>query len=287
MAELELVRYDAAGAFLDVAGDYLVAREAEHNLILGLSARLRSTPLLFGSPPYFAAVLKGGEVAGAALRTPPHNVVLSELADPGAVDLLVSDVAAAFPDLPGVLGPKDASRRFVELWQRATGREGRLAMAERAFRCSRVVTPEPVPGVLRPATASDRALLIEWMTAFVAEAFAVPPPRPSEETVDDLLSRDRPYGAYLWDDDEPVSFAGCGNPTPNGARVGPVYTPPALRGRGHASALVASLTEHLLAGGRRFCFLFTDLSNPTSNRIYQRIGYEPVADVDEYRFERP
>jgi predicted GNAT family acetyltransferase len=59
-----------------------------------------------------------------------------------------------------------------------------------------------------------------------------------------------------------------------------------LRGRGYASALVASLTERLLAGGRRFCFLFTDLSNPTSNKIYQRIGYEPVADVDEYRFER-
>jgi predicted GNAT family acetyltransferase len=91
-------------------------------------------------------------------------------------------------------------------------------------------------------------------------------------------------GAYLWEDGEPVSLAGCGSPTPNGIRVGPVYTPPARRGRGYASALTAQLTSLLLSSGHRFCFLFTDLANPTSNRIYQRIGYEPVSDVDEYRF---
>jgi predicted GNAT family acetyltransferase len=286
MTGLELIRYDDAGDFLEVAGDYLVAREAEHNLILGISGRLRSAPLLFGSPPYFAAVLKDGKVVGAALRTPPHNLVLSELVHARAVDLLMADVAVEFPDLPGVLGPKEATRRFVELWQQATGSEGRLAMAERAFCCARVVAAPPVSGSLCRATAADRALLVEWMRAFIVEAFAAPPPRPAEETVDDLLGRGGSYGAFLWDDGAAVSFAGCGNPTPNGARVGPVYTPPELRGRGYASALVASLTERLLAGGRRFCFLFTDLSNPTSNKIYQRIGYEPVADVDEYRFER-
>ena len=76
----------------------------------------------------------------------------------------------------------------------------------------------------------------------------------------------------------PVSLAGHAGETPNGARVGPVYTPPELRGRGYASALTAALTEQLLER-RRFCFLFTDLANPTSNSIYQRIGYRPVTDV--------
>jgi predicted GNAT family acetyltransferase len=73
-------------------------------------------------------------------------------------------------------------------------------------------------------------------------------------------------------------------PTPNGVRVGAVYTPPELRGRGYASACTAAVTQRLLADGRRFCFLFTDLSNPTSNSIYQKIGYRPVCDVDQYRF---
>jgi predicted GNAT family acetyltransferase len=63
-----------------------------------------------------------------------------------------------------------------------------------------------------------------------------------------------------------------------------VYTPPGRRGRGYATALVAALSAELLAAGRRFCFLYTDLANPTSNRIYQRIGYERVCDSAEIRF---
>ncbi len=90
---------------------------------------------------------------------------------------------------------------------------------------------------------------------------------------------------YLWDDDGPVSMCGASGETPNGIRVAPVYTPPGLRGRGYASACVAAVTQAQFDRGRRFCFLYTDLANPTSNKIYQAIGYEPVCDVDEYRFE--
>ena len=97
-------------------------------------------------------------------------------------------------------------------------------------------------------------------------------------------------GFLLWEDDgDTVSFAGWGGPTPNGIRVGPVYTPPELRGRGYATALTAELSQRLLdgrlfEGGRRFCFLYTDLANPTSNRLYPRIGYRPVHDAVELCF---
>jgi predicted GNAT family acetyltransferase len=80
-------------------------------------------------------------------------------------------------------------------------------------------------------------------------------------------------------------MAGFGGLTPNGIRIGPVYTPPDERRRGYGSALTAALTQQLLDGGRRFCFLFTDLANPTSNRIYQQIGYRAVSDVDLWVFE--
>jgi predicted GNAT family acetyltransferase len=88
----------------------------------------------------------------------------------------------------------------------------------------------------------------------------------------------------LWDDGGPVSFAAFGNPTPNGIRIGPVYTPPELRRRGYASALVAELSTRLLAD-RRFCFLYTDLANPTANKIYERIGYQRVCESAEIVFE--
>ena len=285
MPVLELVRHADAAQFLGAAGDFLSRREAEHNLLLGICGRLRTAPRLYGSDPYFATVSGDGAAVGAAIRTPPYNLILSEQVDLDAVDLLVADSARAFGDVPGVLGPKEASRRFADGWCETRGVTARLAMEERIFRCRKAVPQGAVRGRLRKATAAERDLLVAWVTAFMAEALPNASPRPAEEAVDDYLDRTGDLGVYLWDDDGPVSLAGCGNPTPTGVRIGPVYTPPELRGRGYASALTASLTQLLLNGDRKFCFLFTDLANPTSNRIYQRIGYEPVADVDEYRFE--
>ena len=103
-------------------------------------------------------------------------------------------------------------------------------------------------------------------------------------TVDHRLSQPD-WGMLLWEDDGPVSLAGYGGETPHGIRVGPVYTPPEHRGRGYATALVAALSAARLAEGRRFCFLHTDLANPTSNAIYERIGYERVCESAEILFE--
>jgi predicted GNAT family acetyltransferase len=94
-------------------------------------------------------------------------------------------------------------------------------------------------------------------------------------------------GFALRDDGGPVSFAGYGNETRHGVRIGPVYTPPEHRSRGYASAVVAGLSQQLLDEGRRFCFLFTDLANPTANRLYARLGYKPVCDAAEIVFDTP
>jgi predicted GNAT family acetyltransferase len=72
--------------------------------------------------------------------------------------------------------------------------------------------------------------------------------------------------------------------TPRGIRIGYVYTPPDRRRRGYAGACVAELSRRLLAAGRAFCVLYADLSNPTTNALYQRMGYKPVADVTDYYF---
>ena len=91
---------------------------------------------------------------------------------------------------------------------------------------------------------------------------------------------------YLWDvGGVPVSLAGGTRPGVHCISVGPVYTPPEHRCRGYASACVAALSQHLLDAGWEFCTLFTDLANPTSNSIYQKIGYRPVCDFNEYLFE--
>ena len=89
---------------------------------------------------------------------------------------------------------------------------------------------------------------------------------------------------FMWDDGEPVSMAGSARPTRRGICINAVYTPHPQRKRGYASACVSALSQLLLNRGYEFCMLYTDLTNPTSNAIYQAIGYEPVIDSTMYRF---
>lgn len=281
---MKLTRYENADDFLARAGDFLTAREAEHNLILGLGSRLRHQPLLYGEPAYFASVEEDGRVVGVTMRTPPHNLILSEIDDEAALPLVLEDAREVFGMLPGVVGPKAPAARFAELWHEATGAESRLAIEQRCFSADHVDAPADVPGAMRDYERLDRELAVRWMDAFVAEALHGPEPESSQEHVD-RRAQDPDAGFVFWEHDgEAVSMAGFGGRTPNGIRIGPVYTPPELRGRGYASALTAAVTQRLLDRGRRFCFLFTDLANPTSNSIYQRIGYRPVGDFDLWTF---
>ncbi len=165
-----------------------------------------------------------------------------------------------------------------------SGQPYRLRLAERIYQLERVTPPARVPGVLRRATTADRDLAVAWMAAFYGEALGEGDIRAAERSVAVRLAGGD-SGLYFWADGRPVSMIGYGGPTPNGIRIAPVYTPPELRGRGYASACVAATSQRLLDEGRRYCFLYTDLSNPTSNHIYQAIGYRPVCDVDAYAFE--
>jgi predicted GNAT family acetyltransferase len=279
---MEIERPKDADEFLARAGEFLLAREAVHNLPLGLCSRLRTHPLLYGEEPYFAVALDGGRVVAAAMRTPPHNLILTAVDDLTALEPFVEDAQSAFGSLPGVGGPREPAGRFAEIWAARTGSKAEIAMRLRIYEADQTRPPEGVPGRMRPYEERDRELVIAWMDAFVDEAMAEHPPESSEEWLD----RRRDDGAIvIWEvDGEAVSMGGYGGETPNGNRIGPIYTPPELRRRGYASALTAALTQMLLDGGRRFCFLFTDLANPTSNSIYQQIGYRAVADVDQWSF---
>jgi predicted GNAT family acetyltransferase len=144
----------------------------------------------------------------------------------------------------------------------------------------------PVPGELREARPDERELVLEWWSAFAAEAGAHDDRAEHERGVDARMAT--PLGMVVWAvDGRPVCVAGSTPSPPAAARIGPVYTPPDLRRNGYGTALTAELTRRLLAGGCDRCMLYTDLANPTSNAIYTRIGYRPVCDSVEIAFEPP
>ena len=284
---MRVTRHPDARGFLAQAGEFIGAREAEHNLILGLCSRLEREPLLYGEPAYFAVAEDEGRVVGVTMRTPPHNLIVSELEEDAALGAFVEDVRDVFETLPGVVGPKARTAQFANAWRAATGATPKLEIAQRIFAADHVDEPRPTSGTMRDYEPADREVAIRWMDEFVAEALPeeAAQPESSAEFVD-RREEDPEAGLVIWEDERPVSMAGFGGRTPNGIRIGPVYTPQDLRGRGYASALTAALTQRLLGSGLRFCFLYTDLANPTSNSIYQRIGYRAVADADFWTFSR-
>jgi predicted GNAT family acetyltransferase len=268
--------------FLLAAEPLLLEDEARHNLILGLAATLRDQPSVYEDYKLWL-VQDADNVVGAALRTPPHHLVLAQPRDAAAVGALAE---AIDEELPGVVGALPEGDEFARSWSAKTGVAARKVRAQGVFALERVQPVPPTSGRLRAATPDDRPLLMHWLGAFRDEALPEAPPDEEQvaRAIDHRLASSD-AGFVLWEDGEVASMAGFGGLTPNGIRVGPVYTPPALRGRGYATALVAQLSADLLARGRRFCFLYTDLANPTSNRIYERIGYERVCESAEIEFK--
>lgn len=283
---MRIERHSDPAAFFALVAPFLERQEAEHNLQLGFRTRLETDRHSYGpsDPLLYAVFDEVGHVTAVATQTPPFGLVLSEIDDPAVVAALAERLAADGAELPTAGGPVEVVRSFAEHWAGIAGVTASVQTRERIYEASAVVHPGDVPGAMRPYTDADRPTAIDWMRAFFDEAMPGSPEARVERFVDDRASG---IGSLvLWEHDgRPVSIAGHAGETPNGARVGPVYTPPDLRGRGYASALTAALSERLLER-KRFCFLFTDLENPTSNSIYQRIGYRPVTDVTLWRFER-
>jgi predicted GNAT family acetyltransferase len=278
---VNVVRLDDPAAFLEAAQPLLLADEARHNLMLGLAATAQQSPDLY--PEYRAwLVVENGAPIAAATRTPPHNLVLAAPRSDVALAMLVDQID---DDPPGVIGAQPEIDEFAVAWSERTGRTPELTFAQGIYALERLLPVPSAAGRMRPQEPADTELLVDWLQAFEAEALHSlgEAEGRARRIVEHRLHAER-AGLMLWEDGDAVSFAGFGGETPNGIRIGPVYTPPELRGRGYATALVAELSSQLLAEGRRFCFLYTDLANPTSNAIYERIGYVRVCESAEIAF---
>jgi hypothetical protein len=269
-------RPETADTFLLRVAAFLLRDEAAHNLIIGIGRRLAAGQRVGQGPPLFAAISDRGTVVGAALWTPPWRVVLSLMPRTAALALAEAMIAWRMRP-PGAVGPADSAVPLCERLALLGGGQARLARAMRAFELRRVEPAPPTPGLCRRADPAEASLVANWYAAFWADAQLNDPTDPREAGA----SAVREGRVFLWDDRGPASLAAVGRTKPGGASLGPVYTPIERRRHGYATALVAAVSETLLAEGHRFCCLLTDLANPTSNAIYPRVGYRPVCDFAE------
>ena len=266
--------------FLQRAGSCLESREAENTLMLGTSSWLATHPERIKQAPYFVTVEEDGKIEAVAMMTPPHNMVLSR-ACRDALAAIVEHASGRDMILPGVNGPAQTSQLFAEMWARRTGGSFQLRRSLRIYELLHVIPPRSVSGHFRLASQGDADMLARWLKSFGVD---IGEPLGEEEVLESIRYMLSDKRLYVWEDRGLRSMAVWAGPTPHGVRISAVFTPPEFRGRGYASACVAAASKVMLDSGKRFCCLFTDLSNPTSNRIYQRMGYRSVCDFAEYKF---
>ena len=173
----------------------------------------------------------------------------------------------------------EVAEAFADAWREARGGRGsvHVHVNQRLYRLAKLSWPDPAPdGTARVADDSDVPLLADWFTAFAFEVHDMGRGVDQTAAVRERVS----YGGItVWEaGGEPVALAGATRQVAGMVRIGPVYTPPERRGRGYGSAATAAACERLLEAGADDVLLYTDLANPVSNSIYQRIGFRAVED---------
>ncbi|MCA9715454.1 MAG: GNAT family N-acetyltransferase [Myxococcales bacterium] len=275
---MKTIRHPTPATFLSVAGEFLAANEALNNIFFGIAGDA-VLDRYAGADNLWLSAHDEDAVVGAALQTPPYELAIAHGSSPEAVLALARAAQTQRGDaLDGVRVPAE----YVPLLEAELARGYEREEAIGIYELSRVIAPSPVLGAMRSAVASDLDRVVEFAVGFARDTGAV------RSEGDALVARVAALvseGIFVvWElEGELVSMAASRGPTPRGIRISWVYTPPELRGRGYAGALVAGLSQRELDAGREFCFLFTDLDNPASNKVYRRVGYRQVGEMGVYR----
>ncbi len=295
---MELRFFDDPLAFLDVAADHLAEQPVVSTVVAGVAQKMAAdaeagVPWPAGVPRWFTVVLDRGEIVGAAMRTArfgAYPAFLMPMPAAGAT-LLARALVERDEPMTAANGALPAVQIFCDEMAAHLGRGTRVGQHTRLFELGALVEPPPVAGRLRPAVVDEQPLITSWFDAFMVDADEQAGRTPGEtahETPgpEDLRRRIEGGRVFVWEDPsgQAVHLTAASQPSYGVSRIGPVYTPREHRGRGYASAAVAQVSKRLRDSGERAC-LFTDQANPTSNKIYEAIGYRRVVDMANLRVE--
>jgi len=267
-------------AFLDKHRPWLEQEEVTYGLFLGLCA---------GFPdPVSMLMLEVSNPAPTLLilqTTPQHNAILAApKADQALIQEATKTLFDLFPDFPGAVGPRPLVEQFVAAFSRLSQKKPVMRMDQLIYRLDTVQMPPSIPGQLREARPADEPLLANWLAAFSKEAMGES--LSGSDARQAFRQKLENHELWVWDQHGiPRSMAGIARPTRRGITINYVYTPPAGRGQGLAANTVAHLSKRQLEGPYSFCSLYTDAQFPTSNALYQRLGYYKICASAMYAFE--
>ena len=280
--DMRCVSYDELGQYIADNEAFLLRDESRNNLILGRLGRMVRQPT---DAPLLVTVKHAGSVLGQAIRTGPEDLLLLSKLPKGGVDCLIEHLFERGIRLSGVVGPRDTCGPFADGWSARNGLVTEIRMEQGVYELRSVIMPDGAGGRLVLAAAADRPAARPLLEGFVRECFPeeADPVGKVDKRLEKFIHEER---LFLWEDAEGRVVAAAANSreTRNTACLSWVYTPPEHRGRGHASRVVAGASQVLLDRGATACNLFTDLTNATSNALYQRLGYQKIDEALDIAF---
>ena len=277
---MKLIRFDDASQYYQRIESYLLQDEAVNCLPLASSSRLCKKED-YDKASYLALVENEGTILTTAIHIRDRRLLLSKSSDVEAVELIARDLAVSSPSIPGITAPQTEAETFVVVWRSLTQQSTELKVVMLIQQLEQLNALDSAVGRLRLAALDEIELITEWIQAFVKEALGVNELKADSQQW--AIRHLEENSLYVWENNKLVSMASYGGKTPNGIRIGSVYTPPKDRGRGYATSCVAAMSR-LLLEQQRYCFLFTDVANSTSNKIYAQIGYKPMGKIKDYKF---
>ena len=287
---MQLRIYKDVGAFHDVTYDLLMRDEAQNliplgNILIGKKGENKSG---WRDPAnwFMATVSDDNIIQLVAIMTPPHNITLytrDNKIDERAVACLINGIGGV--PIPGVMARKDMALYFAEVYCLAKGLKYETKMEQRIYELTEVNPDIQHIGTMRLADESDMYFLPYWMEALYNTIDGVDSTMSVPQDMEHYHYRIVKEKMYVLEiDGKPVSMVGTHREMQTVCGVGPVYTPPYFRRKGYASSAVARASQMIMDRGFTKCVLYTDLANPTSNSIYQKIGYNPVCDSVMLKF---
>jgi len=284
---MEYKRYYKVEEFLGECKEFLMEKEVENNLFLGLCNGIISGEREY-EEVYCGSVKKDGKVKLIALMTVPHNLLIDS-SDDEALEYFLDQMYKENLTIPGTNGRKETSKKAIEYFSEKYNKEYESAFNLRIYELTEVKDVFIPNGHFQRATMKYHELITKWMydatIAFGMEVEEEPFSEKRLKRAAVLISNNK---VYIWvdEDGKPVTMAMRTKKIDHGEVVGMVYTPKEFRRKGYATACVKGVSEEILKDGNDFAALFTDLANPISNSIYMKMGYEPICDYDQYEFKK-
>lgn len=261
---------------------FLEQEEAANSLLIGIPLAMMKDKADESFLSLFSVFIKD-ELVYTCIRTSPSDNFLiygTQPTDTALLEALIRILLDKNIAAQGVTGAKEAVIAFAEIWKKLSGQDFKFNFHQLIYQLDQVKQGRISAGNFRKAKLADLPVVEQWFLDFSKE---VGIPFNSDRTLKLAASKIVSGDVYLFENEKLLTMAAASRPTKNGISINYVYTPPEFRGKGYAYSCVATLSK-LMLEQYKFCCLFTDESNPVSNRIYLNIGYYPIAEYRQIRF---